>query len=45
MPEDQVRSVLSTDLLTRDISLKKAIDVITSTAKETLEPAEENSAE
>lgn len=41
MPEDQVRSVLSPDLLNRDISLKKAIDLITSTAKETLEAAEE----
>lgn len=40
MPEDQVRSVLSPDLLVKDISLKKAIDVITSTAKETLEPTE-----
>ncbi len=42
MPEDQVRSVLSADLLNRDISLKKAIDLITSTAKETLEAAEES---
>lgn len=42
MPEDQVRSVLSPDLLNRDISLKKAIDLITSTAKETLEAAEES---
>ncbi|WP_225744162.1 trigger factor [Marinilactibacillus sp. Marseille-P9653] len=42
MPEEQVRSVLSPDLLTRDISLKKAIDLITSTAKETLEPTEES---
>lgn len=45
MPEDQVRSVLSPDLLNRDISLKKAIDVITSTAKETLEASEEVDAE
>jgi trigger factor len=42
MPEDQVRSVLSPELLNRDISLKKAIDLITSTAKETLEAAEES---
>ncbi|MEC6747439.1 trigger factor [Marinilactibacillus sp. XAAS-LB27] len=42
MPEDQVRSVLSPDLLTRDISLKKAIDLITSSAKETLEPTEDS---
>ncbi|EXJ24162.1 Cell division trigger factor [Alkalibacterium sp. AK22] len=45
MPEDQVRSVLSPDLLNRDISLKKAIDVITSTSKETLEASEEADAE
>ncbi|MFC6465532.1 trigger factor [Marinilactibacillus sp. GCM10026970] len=42
MPEEQVRSVLSPDLLTRDISLKKAIDLITSSAKETLEPTEDS---
>ncbi|MCC5889105.1 MAG: trigger factor [Alkalibacterium sp.] len=42
MPEDQVRNVLSPDLLNRDISLKKAIDLITSTAKETLEAKEES---
>ncbi|WP_208558788.1 trigger factor [Marinilactibacillus kalidii] len=42
MPEEQVRSVLSPDLLIRDISLKKAIDLITSTAKETLEPTEDS---
>jgi trigger factor len=40
MPEEQVRSVLSPDMLKRDISLKKAIDLITSTAKETLEATE-----
>lgn len=40
MPEEQVRSVLSVDMLTKDISLKKAIDLITSTAKETLEPTD-----
>ncbi|API89326.1 trigger factor [Marinilactibacillus sp. 15R] len=44
MPEEQVRSVLSPDLLVKDISLKKAIDVITSTAKETLEPADSEDA-
>lgn len=35
MEESRVRSVLSDDLLKNDISLKKAIDLITSTAKET----------
>lgn len=40
MPEDQVRSVLSPDMIQSDIALKKAIDLVTSTAKETLEPAE-----
>ncbi|MFJ1626223.1 trigger factor [Marinilactibacillus psychrotolerans] len=40
MPEEQVRSVLSVDMLTKDISLKKAIDLITSTAKETLDPTD-----
>jgi len=45
MPEEQVRSVLSPDLLKNDISLRKAIDVITSTAKETLEPSENNEEE
>ncbi|SFJ86769.1 trigger factor [Marinilactibacillus piezotolerans] len=44
MPEEQVRSVLSPDLLVKDISLKKAIDVITSTAKETLEPVDSEDA-
>lgn len=42
MPEEQVRSVLSPDMLKRDIALKKAIDLITSTAKETLEPTEDS---
>lgn len=42
MPEEQVRSVLSPDLLQNDISMKKAIDVITSSAKETLEPSEDS---
>lgn len=37
MDIEQVRSVLSPELLNRDISLKKAIDLITTTAKETLE--------
>ncbi|MCC5894917.1 MAG: trigger factor [Alkalibacterium sp.] len=45
MPEDQVRNVLSPDLLNRDISLKKAIDLITSTAKETLEKTESSETE
>lgn len=42
MPEEQVRSVLSPDLLQNDISMKKAIEVITSSAKETLEPSEDS---
>ena len=37
MEESRVRDVLSPDLLQNDISLKKAIDLITSTAKETEE--------
>ena len=37
MEESRVREVLSPDLLQNDISLKKAIDLITSTAKETEE--------
>ncbi|WP_161877938.1 trigger factor [Alkalibacterium sp. MB6] len=37
MDIEQVRTVLSPELLNRDISLKKAIDLITTTAKETLE--------
>lgn len=41
MPVEQVKSVLSPELLNRDISLKKAIDLITTTAKETLEPKAE----
>ncbi|PRY84094.1 trigger factor [Alkalibacterium olivapovliticus] len=45
MPEDQVRNVLSPDLLNRDISLKKAIDLITTTAKETLEKTESSEKE
>lgn len=41
MEEDNVRSVLTDDMLKHDIAMKKAIDLITSTAKETLEPTEE----
>lgn len=38
LPVEQVKEVLSPELLTRDIAIKKAIDLITSTAKEVLEP-------
>lgn len=41
MEEANVRSVLTDDMLKHDIAMKKAIDLITSTAKETLEPTEE----
>ncbi len=46
LEEEQVREVLSPELLTRDIAMKKAIDLISSTAKEVLEPeTEEESTE
>jgi len=45
MPEEQVRSVLSPELLQNDISMKKAMDVVTSTAEETLESSENNEEE
>ncbi len=45
MDLEQVRNVLSPDLLNRDISLKKAIDLITSTANETLESNEATDSE
>lgn len=32
MPADQVRSLLSADMLKHDIAMKKAVEVITSTA-------------
>lgn len=38
MEEDRVRGILSEDLLKHDISLKKSIDLITTTAEEVLEP-------
>lgn len=38
MEESAVRGVLSKDMLIHDIRLKKAIDLITTSAKETLEP-------
>ena len=41
LPDEQVREVLSPELLTRDIAMKKAVDLISSTAKEVLEPAED----
>lgn len=41
LPEEQVREVLSPELLTRDIAMKKAVDLISSSAKEVLEPVEE----
>lgn len=34
MPEDQVRRVLTEDMLKHDINMKKAVDLITSTAVE-----------
>ncbi|RAN55982.1 trigger factor [Dolosigranulum pigrum] len=40
MEEDRVRGILSEDLLKHDISLKKSIDLITTTAEEVLEPVE-----
>ena len=43
LSEEQVREVLSPELLTRDIAIKKAVDLITSSAKEVLEPEKENS--
>lgn len=45
MDVEQVRNVLSPQLLNRDISLKKAIDLITSTANETLESTEDSDSE
>ena len=44
LPEEQVRQVLSPELLTRDIAMKKAVDLISSSAKEVLEPVEEEEA-
>lgn len=40
LPEEQVKEVLSPELLTRDIATKKAIELLGSTAKEVLEPEE-----
>lgn len=40
MEENRVRGILSEDLLKHDISLKKSIDLITTTAEEVLEPVE-----
>lgn len=45
MDIEQVRKVLSPQLLNRDISLKKAIDLITSTANETLESKQDSDSE
>ena len=42
MEEDRVRGILSEDLLKHDISLKKSIALITTTAEEVLEPVEES---
>lgn len=39
LSEEQVREVLSPELLSRDITMKKAIELISSTAKEVLEPS------
>ena len=40
LSEEQVREVLSPELLTRDIAIKKAVDLITNSAKEVLEAEE-----
>lgn len=45
MPVEQVKTVLAPELLNRDIALKKAIDLITTTAKETLEATTEADSE
>lgn len=45
MEEENVRSVLSEDMLVHDIAMKKAIDLITDSAKEVLEPTEETEEE
>ncbi|HAJ69842.1 MAG: trigger factor [Alkalibacterium gilvum] len=45
MDVEQVKNVLSPQLLNRDISLKKAIDLITSTANETLESKNDSDSE
>ncbi|GEK90926.1 trigger factor [Alkalibacterium kapii] len=45
MDVEQVKNVLSPQLLNRDISLKKAIDLITSTANETLESEKDSDSE
>ncbi|MFO8069831.1 MAG: trigger factor [Alkalibacterium sp.] len=45
MDIEQVRNVLSPQLLNRDISLKKAIDLITSTANEILESKKDSDSE
>ncbi len=42
LEEKQVREVLSVDLLTHDITMKKAIELISSSAKEVLEPVEDS---
>lgn len=44
MDEEAVRNALSEDMLKHDIRLKKAIDVITSTAKETIDQEDEKEA-
>jgi len=38
---EQVEEVLSPELLTRDIAMKKAVDLVSSTAKEVLEPEDD----
>lgn len=45
LSEEQVRQVLSPELLTRDIAIKKAVDLITKSAKEVLEPETEDAEE
>ena len=38
MDEDQVKKVLSTDMLSHDIEIKKAVDLVADSAKQELEP-------
>ncbi len=42
---EQVREVLSPELLSRDIAMRKAIELVTDTAKEVLEPEAEETTE
>ena len=42
MDEDQVKKVLSTDMLTHDIEIKKAVDLVADSAKQELEPKKDD---